>query len=407
VLIVLALLPLVLRAPWSRRLAWMASFFVASAAVTQGWKALADLRYSEAVVLTPSSAVVATALVLLPFLLPAAWRWRLAALAIPLVVGLVAVKGLSIQSPTHYARTLAQVPSTDVFLYRVVEMDRIVSPDNGPVSRELGQVVQRELLSKEPYRSYGIDLDEFFTSRSDRMFGDLTSLAGSVDLQAVAHEAIRSHPGTFASGIARTIWQQLWARRVYATEAGAGGGNGSAGNEENAFIVVNGRKLPQPSGGQPIPASRIGPEIRTLGGTAREVWLSPTEHRLVFDDPRDERRYARFERDTNRLADRIPTRDATQGLVHQLNRASRAFPPPVFWLAVGLLALAVRRPQRALVALAPTIAGLVVIVATALVALPVAEYAAPVSPAFVLLAAVGLVGAHPRRSLRRLLWHRP
>ena len=43
--------------------------------------------------------------------------------------------------------------------------------------------------------------------------------------------------------------------------------------------------------------------VWTLGGAAREVWRSPTEHPLVFDDPRDERRYLAFGRDTDRLVD--------------------------------------------------------------------------------------------------------
>jgi len=401
VLVVMALFPLVLRAPWRRRLEWVAAFFVASAAVTQGWKALMHLRYGDAVGLRPSGTVVVAALVLLPLLFPAAWRRGLVLLAVPLVVALlavVAVRGSSVQNPSHYARSAVQSPPVDVFLFRAFEMDRIVSQENGPASRELARVVQRELLTKEPYRSYGIDLDEFFSSGHDRLFADFTRLGG-VDLQAVTREAIRAHPTAFATGIARTIWLMLWARRVYAPENTARDEK-PAGAGETEYTVVNGRKLPRPGGGAPIPASHFGPAIWTLGGGAREVWRSATEHPLVFDDPRDERRYLRFERDTSRLADRIPTRDDNPGLVHRLNQASHVFPGLVVWLALGLLALAVRRPQRALVALAPAAAALVVIVGTSLVAVAVAEYAAPVSPAFIMLTAAGVVGAHPRGGLR-------
>jgi hypothetical protein len=398
VLIVVALLPLLLAVPWRRRLAWVASFFVASVAVTQGWKALADLRYSDAVALKPSTAAVVTALVLVPFIVPRVWRRRLLVAAVPLAVAVVVTRGLDVENPTQYARSVAQSPASDVFLFRAFEIDGIVEPDNGSASRQLARAVERELLTKEPYRSYGVDLDEFFSSRSDRIFGDLQSLGGSADLPAVTQEAIRAHPKTFFTGIARTAWDLLWTNRVFAPETGERGPARPSQEQAPEFIVVDGKRLPRPGDGQPIPASRIGPYIRTLYGQAREVWRSPTEHPMVFDDPRDEHRYANFERATERLSARLPTRDGNPGLVHRLNQGSRAFPPAFFWLVIGLVAFIVRRPRSALAALAPSIAALAVILGTSLVALPVAEYAAPVAPAFLMLAAVGLFGERPERA---------
>jgi hypothetical protein len=397
-LIVLTLLPLVLRGvPWGRRLTWAASFFVASSAVSQGWKALASLRWGDAVALEPSSAVIATAAVLCLFFVPALWRKRLAVVAIPVVAVVVALNWSSFQNPVQFVRTLAQTPPSDIFLFRAFEVDRIVSPENGPASRQLAGVVERELLANEPYRSYGVDLDEFFSSGSDRLFVDLASLGGSADLRAVTEEAIREHPGAFAKGIAGTTWEMLWSSRVYGPEERPAPSEEPRGEGD---AEPGGAELPTPSEGEPIPSSRVGPSIRTLWGPVRTVWFSPTQHGLVFDDPRDERRYARFEDETNRLIDRIPTRDTRHGLVHRLNQASYRFPPPVVFLAVGLVALAVRRPRRALAALAPSLAGLVVIAVTGAVTIAVGEYAVPVTPAFVMLAAFGLVGSHPRGRLR-------
>jgi hypothetical protein len=152
------------------------------------------------------------------------------------------------------------------------------------------------------------------------------------------------------------------------------------------------------SDGQPIPASRVGLAIQTLHGPAGEVWRSATEHPLVFADPRDKARYDDFQADTGRLNERIPTRGRNETLVHRVNQASHAFPPPIVWLVLGCVGLLVRRPRRALVAVAPAVAGLVVIVATGLIAPAVGEYAAPVSPAFVLLAAAGLLGTRAERT---------
>jgi hypothetical protein len=140
--------------------------------------------------------------------------------------------------------------------------------------------------------------------------------------------------------------------------------------------------------------------INTIYGGAREVWRSATEHSFVFDDPRDERRVQVFDDHTDRLVMRIPTRESNDSVVNRLNQASRYFPPPAVWVVLGFAAVALRRPRPALVAVAPAVAGLAVIVVTALVAFPVPEYALPVSPAFILLAVAGLLGAEPRRALR-------
>ena len=401
VLVVFTLLPLLLlRAPWSSRLAWVASIFIPSAALTQGWKVFATWRYGKELGLTPSATVLLACVVLLPLVFPPPWRRRLlvalAVVAVPVVVTAVVVRGVGDLSPSHYARALAQSPGGNVFLYRAFELDRIVSPENGPASRQAARVVRRELLGKEPYSSYGVGVHEFFASGSDRIFGDFTSLSGQVDMSAVTQEAIRRNRWIFLRSIASTIWQMLWARRVYVPEPGTPtsppGGSGQATGT-----------LAKPSEGQPVPASRVGLGIQTLYGPAGEVWLSATRHPLVFADPRDKRRYERFGRAGNRLADRLPTRVANETLGHRLNQTSHVFPPPVVWLLLGGVALAVRRPRRALLALAPSVAALVVIVATGLIAPAVAEYAAPVSPAFILLAAAGLFGARtPRPVASRL-----
>src|ERR671936_499519 len=134
----------------------------------------------------------------------------------------------------------------------------------------------------------------------------------------------------------------------------------------------------------------------TPGGRAYEAWHSATQHETVVTDARDRGRIAKFDRDTGRLAARIPTRTGNASVIHRLNQASHAFPPAIVWLVIGLAAFLWRRPRHALIALAPTIAGLIVIVASSLVAPSVAEYGAPVTPAFLMLAAVGAVGVPVR-----------
>ncbi len=218
VLLVMALLPLVLRAPWRDRLAWVAALFIPAVALSQAWKGLAELRYGDAVTLEPSTGLLALAAVMVPLLLPSPWRGRLGAAVAVIVVAALAVNGLPGQTPAEYTRSVIRNESNQ-FVYRAFELDRIMAPENGPASRRLAHVVERELLTREPYRSYGIDVDEFFSSGSNRIFGDLTGVASGADLAAATREAIREHPGTFASSIARTLWEQLASRPVYAPEA--------------------------------------------------------------------------------------------------------------------------------------------------------------------------------------------
>ena len=93
--------------------------------------------------------------------------------------------------------------------FRAFAEDTIVSPENGPASRRLARAVEERLLTEEPYRSYGIDLDEFFSSGSDRMMEDVASLTDRVFgwdsdyaiLRDVGLEAVREHPGTYAAGV--------------------------------------------------------------------------------------------------------------------------------------------------------------------------------------------------------------
>jgi hypothetical protein len=383
----------------------MAASYIPAVALSQAWKAYAHLRYGDAVILKPSTGLIALGFLAVPLLLPSPWRLRIGLVAAALVVAALAVRGLPGESPAQYTRSVIRNESNQ-FLYRSFELDRIMAPENGPASRRVARIVRQQLLTREPYRSYGIDVHEFFASGSDRIFGDLTGVVPANDLAAATREAIRAHPRAFASSIGHTLWDQLANRPVYApdalsspTSSSGSDGQASAGSQsgQQDYIVVKGRRLPKPSEGQPIPASAIGPFLYTPGGTAQEVWTSPTQHQFVFSDPRDQRRFEKLGNDVARLSNRLPTRAASANVVHRLNQVSHRFPPLAAFLAIGIVGLAVRRPRNALVAVAPVVAGLIVIVATALLVPAVAEYAAPATPAFVLLAAAGALGVPSRR----------
>ena len=155
--------------------------------------------------------------------------------------------------------------------------------------------------------------------------------------------------------------------------------------------------LPKPSEGELIPGSHQGLWTSTPDNRIREVWTSPTEHHLEFDNPGDAARVEHVDAEVARLLDRLPDRAGNATLAHRLNQASYRFPPPGLWLVVGLVAVAFRRPRRARIALLLTGAAFLVLLVSALGFPASGEYAMPVIPAFALLAGVGLLGS--RRSL--------
>ena len=65
--------------------------------------------------------------------------------------------------------------------------------------------------------------------------------------------------------------------------------------------------MPKPEENSLIPSARMGLSSATSDGHIREVWTSPTEHRVVFDDPADQRRYDEMGNEVGRLRSKLPT----------------------------------------------------------------------------------------------------
>jgi hypothetical protein len=352
VLLVFALFALIVAVPFRRRLAYAGVFFAAAAVPLLAWSAHNSLRYGD----------------------------------------------------------FAVVRGANGAIFSRVWLHRMVSPENGPASRELAEAVEEHLLGLEPYRSYDVSRDEFFSSGSFRMLTDVFALSdrhwgwGSdyEIMRKAAWEAVSAHPGEFARQVGGTAGRELRLTLYAPAPAGDDGSRSSASRPE--FVTIRGRKLPKPTEGQPIPSSHYSGHVQSPDGDITEVWTSATEHHIVFEDPRDQIRYEELNREVDDLGAKLPGRNGSSWLVRWLDRASRWFPRPIVWLALALVALAVRRPRRLAAPLAIAIAALLVLVATALVVDAVAEYVVPVAPAFVLLAAVALLG--PKRN-DKLAFRRP
>jgi 4-amino-4-deoxy-L-arabinose transferase-like glycosyltransferase len=342
------------------------------------------------------------------FALVVAEPWRLRAVhagsyAVAAVLPLLAWAGVNDLRYDDF--TVARGGQASVPFFRAFVTERIMSPDNGPASRQLADAIQKDLLPREPYRSYGIDLHEFFTSGSARMEEDLISLSDRVFgwdtdyevLGRAAREAVRRHPAKYARGVASSMWDEL-NQPLYVSPRAPTAAPSTPTRPASAAqtAAAKGAPLPTPTEGEPIPAAHQGAYTSTPDNHIREVWTSPTAHEIVFADPRDQRRYDRLNERLRELGGRFPTRGESSWLGLQLNHASKAFPRSWLWLLVAIGAFVWRRPQGWRVPTILVASSLLLLLATVLGVYAIPEYEVPVAPSFILLAAAGLFGTRAR-----------
>lgn len=343
-------------------------------------------------------------LCLVPLVVTRSWRPRLIWTAGALTA-MVVPMGLWM---THNAArfddfTFVRGGSTAVPLLRAFLVDRIVHPDNGPATEKLARLVQRDLLPYEPYRSYGITLDEFFSSGSHRMLADAGSLIDRTQgwdsdyalLADVGREAVLRHPGAYTKGVTKTFFLDLW-KPLYGNRRSAAASDDVSTVAPSADVPDG---LPVPSEGEPIPSAHQEPYTSTPDNSIRQVWTSPTEKHLEFDDPTGARRARTLDLETDRLTTRLDPDPGIELLGKLADGSSRVYPRPLLLLLAGIAAVIIRRPRRMGLALALAVASLTVVAVGALGVGDVVYYAVPVVPAFLLLAVAGLVGERRRAAL--------
>jgi hypothetical protein len=351
-----------------------------------------------------NQALLVVALVPL-LLLRAPWRDRLLRAAAVAATALAVIGLWSVHNGIRYEDyALARGGNAFFPFYRALAVDRIVRPDNGDASRELAELVEQRLLTQEPYLSYEIDLATFFEQATPRLWEDAVTLTDRAEgwdtdyalLRRVGLEAVLARPGTYAWGVASTIGRELWT--VMTHEPGVAASNVPPGptGPGNPVDVETPPGLPIPSEGEPIPAPHQGFFTTTPDGSIRTVWTSAIANRLVSTDPGFPERLAAMDRVDGELRQGLPAYEGSGLLADVLNLASRAYPRPVVWLLVGLVAVALRRPRHS--GLALVLAGLALWLAlvNALGIYAILQFVLPAVPAFVVLAAAGLVGERGR-----------
>jgi hypothetical protein len=338
------------------------------------------------------------AFVLFPLLLRSRWERKLRWAGAFLVAAIVPLVAWAVLNGVRFGNyTLARGGNAVVPFYRAFISDRIVSPSNGPSSRELAAAIKKHLLTRDPYKAYGVTVPDVFSSGSFRIHEDLYLLSDQVFgwdsnysiLRKAGVEAVRAHPGTYSSGVLDTIWQQL-SKSYFRTPPN------QTSRSTPRKVKVRGQSLPAPTEGEPIPAGQ-SVWISRPDNSIRDVWTSATHHHFAFLKPEQKPRFDQILRERDSLFAALPHRRANSEVALRLNQLSRWYPRLIIWIVVGLIALAIRRPREASTLVALGLAALLVIVFNALGLFADPHFALPVAPAFVLLGAGALLG--PRRQL--------
>jgi hypothetical protein len=337
-LVVFALFPLVLAASWRARLTWAGAFVLAALAPLAAWAILNGVRFGD--------------------------------------------------------YTLARGGNAIIPFYRAFISDKIVSPDNGPASRRLAAAIRAHLLTRQPYKGYGVTLRQVFTSGSFRIHEDLYLLSDQVfgwnsnySIQRKAGiEAVKAHPGTYTSGVLHTIWHQLSRSYFRAPSSGA-----TVATEPPATVERQGRRLPAPTEGEPIPGGQVV-WISRPDNAIRQVWTSPTQYHFAFRTPQQRREFDAILNRAGSLTGNLSDRKGSSELSLRLDQLSRWFPRSFIWIVVGAIALVLRRPRGKAALLTLPLAALFVIVFNALGLFADPRFALPVAPAFVFFGSCALLG---------------
>ena len=394
---------------------------VASAAVRLGRRPtlLAALALGVSVallVLTRPSAQPFLLLALLPVGLALPWPRRLGlsfslALAATILIG-----GWAVQNQVRYGElTVAHGGKSGIPLYRVFVIDPKVSRQNGPASHAVATAVERRLLTMEPYRSLGFDVDEILAAQSVWALDDIVYATeaeygaerGTDLLFRAGMEGVRTDVGAYVGGVGLGLTGLLLLPYSpgYATTGIAPPPVGSGDAVIGA--PATGRRVPGTVDAQSSVWAQA--MIKSWGLEATEryrivgglrplddaIWPSLERRRLVWSAPGDARRYADLRERLRAFVEDVSHGDRRPGAARALRMGSLLLPASGFWLLVALVFALRFRPRGLWVPLLLASASLLVLLETALAFPPHPDYALPFVPAFVLVALAAMARRPP------------
>jgi hypothetical protein len=290
------LLPFVLaKVPFRRRVAFALAFVIPSIVLLKFWGMYTSLRFPES-----KMAVVADS--------------------------------TSLRS----SATQAVFAKAGAFVFKKLFVNyKLIRPENGPFSGELRELIQQDLLPKEPYKSYGITIDTFYSSKNNtRMWADVVCLAdrtwgwgsSSRKLGTVAVEALQRYPHIFLKKLIQdwyvvfTTQEQLIAPQIFVPTPAEP-------------VRLNAQGLPVPTGQQDIPRSYCD-----------HMATSPDQRMLPAPDVIERKYSIEQQRRIDELQEKIrwgvmplPVRNGNKDLAQLFNTVTAYFPNMLVWVSLTIL----------------------------------------------------------------------
>jgi hypothetical protein len=355
------------------------------------------------VLIRPANQVLLPLAVAAPLVAYAAWRRRLVLAAACVAAAVLPLAAWALHNGIRYDdATVARGGRAWVPFLQVFTSNGTISPENGPASERLGELVADEVLTREPHAGLGVTLDAYFRNGTNYETVRLIALSDSVlgrdenyeVLFDSALEAIREHPGTYVRGVADTFWEFL---RQKPLRENVEPREQTAPDPPAPTYESDGDVLPNPQA-----------MVLVVGVPYGFVWCASdyidsctlADPSQAWADPATQERYREVVAQVREWDAELPARAGGSFVPEVLNRITPRYPTPVLWLAVGVVALLWRRPRgwRAIVLLWAA-AFLVLLIHAASQGLA-PEFALPLYPVFIVTALCALAGDRgPRTQL--------
>ncbi len=332
-----------------------------------------------------------------PFLLPAIpMRKKLAFSAAFLTPCVLLLMSWSLYNSIRYEDFTISRGSKGIVLFsRLLVRDKLIAPENGKYAQELRQaILDDDLLSKDPYKSYGITLDQIFTSQhNSRMFADLVTLSDRAwgwetdyqKLRDVAIEAIKKYPLVFLKNMLHDYYLAFQSHLT-----------AKAPKQEDFrffYIIIpkelNEKGLPKPGGQEEIPRSYMA---YPFSSPDKRMTPDPNSIELRFA-PEQQKKFDALHFKIRHAVPLLPIREGNEQFAALWNTLSTWFPNMFYWAIFNIVSCIVWRGNRRSVIIFFLFITFACVGATYLAAAhgPTPHFRAPYDPIFLMGGWVALV----------------